>query len=405
MQDILEDLGYKTFISSRRNFLKFLRFVLPAKLFVIGQVNMFADMSFLRADRKASCEMFFMPAEGFAAQEEYDMMYPEKIDYSIVDAVFFWGANSRKWFLGHRKIDDEAKLLRAGYARLPIARAYASLVKTEAGRIGFIGRFPAINDLYERSVMDFFLNEPTVRGRSQLVGRLNSESNAIFCYLDIFDYIINETEYVISLRPHPNEDISVYDTLIDRFNGRLEINDVADVAEWMAGCNVIVGLASSSYIDAFLVKTPVICLDKLLGSQESTLHFDPALKWMYESCYLPDSLDEVKKLLHRDQLEPIATKAFNKLIADDFCGESDIVFDRIISEVVKKPLGVKATDGMLLWLLKTMDFILASVHYLRRNKALQFDYSYYYHPPSEVLKAVSSKIREKMNKSQFESKQ
>jgi len=402
LQETLQALGYKTFICSRRNFLRFIRFVLPAKLFIIGQVNMLEDSFFLRENQKEGNEVFFMPAEGFAADEEYITMYPEDIDYSILNAVFFWGKNSLKWFSDHRTIDDNAKLIRAGYARLPIAREYDHLVNIKAKRIGFVGRFPAINDLYERSVMSFFLNETTERGRSQLVGRLNSESNAILCYLNLFDYIINETDYIISVRPHPNEDASVYDALLNRYKGRVEINNVFDVAEWMAGCNMIVGLASSSFIDAHLVGTPVICLDKLLNSQESTLHFDPALKWMYESCYLPDDISEVHTLLQSDQLEALSNETFNELIDNDFRGESELVFDQIISKVVERPLEVSIFDKGLLLLLKAVDFILASIHYLCRNKALQFDYSSFYHPASKVLKDVSCKIREKLDLSQYE---
>jgi len=394
----LQALGYKTFICSRRNLLKVMRFVLPAKLFIIGQINMFTSPAFVQAVRKAQGEIIFMPAEGFAANEEYDVMYPKDVDYSLINALLFWGENSKQWFVDNRTIDDQAKLIRAGYARLPIAKEYASLTRKNAKKIGFVGRFPAINDLYGRSIMEFFLIEPTLRGRSQLAGRLNSESEAMQCYLDLFDFVINETDYSISFRPHPNEDTSTYQVLIDRYQGRIEINDVYDVAEWMSECSAIIGLASSSFIDAHLAGTPVICLDKLLGSQASTLHFDPALVWMYESCHLPDNLDQAKALLTDDSLEPVASDVFIKLIDDDFRGDTDIVFDRVLAEISKKPLNAKATDVILLPLLKAADFLLASLQYLRGNKSLQFDYSYFYHSVSASLKSVSAGIRGKLKK-------
>ena len=397
LEEILNERGFKTFICSRRNFLRYLKFVTPKKLFIVGQVDMFYQQSIRNAAKSDQVEVFFMPAEGFASEAEYVNMYPQAIDYSFIRSIFFWGENSLEWFKKNRNVNDLKVLKRAGYARLPIARAYRAIGGRDRKKIGFIGRFAALNDIYKRNLLGFYVSEKSAPDRSKLMARQDCESRAINCYIELFDFIVNNTDFRISLRPHPNEDVTTYRKLTERFGDRFEIDRVFDVAEWMASCHAIVGMASSSFIDAHEVQAPVICIDNYLDSQRGTLHYDPALEWMYESCHLPDSLDGVKALLMTDNLQPVATEKFKTLLAGDFCGDSDIVFDSIVSEILKKPCNPKSSDGALLLLLRLADFLLASVHHLRRNNALQFDFSKHYHPISAKLENVSAAIRRRVN--------
>jgi hypothetical protein len=82
---------------------------------------------------------------------------------------------------------------------------------------------------------------------------------------------MNHTDYSVSFRPHPNEDPASYAKLKVRYGERFEISEEVDVADWLAGCSKIIGLASSSYIDASLIGIPVICLDRLAGVISDTL--------------------------------------------------------------------------------------------------------------------------------------
>lgn len=390
IQEELRSRGFRVFICSRRNFNYFLRAIMPSKLFVIGQIDMIYSKRIIDEAKAGALSVYFMPAEGFAYDCEYIGMYPVKYDYSFLKTVFFWGKNSLTWFKNNRSIDEPSKLIQTGYSRLPIAKAYADLIQRNEKKVGFIGRFPALNDIYSRSVMSFYVGNPK-DDRYKTMARLDAESKAINCYINLFERIINETDYIISLRPHPNEDLNTYKPFIEKYGARFEINNAFDVAEWMTECKTIVGLASSSYIDACIVKVPVICLDALLGSRESTSQFDPALEWMYESCYLPESEEEVISLLSKD-LAPIATPRFQGLLLDDFTGDTPVVFDNVLNSLTEVKTRKRLFDFALIKLMIFFDFILASRHYLKKNNALQFDYSYYYHKVPDNLKHISKVV-------------
>ncbi|NCI49087.1 hypothetical protein GWC95_04080 [Sediminibacterium roseum] len=396
IKEILRANGYKTFICSRRNFGLFIKVLKPRKIFIIGQIDMIYNERIIKEAKAGELEVHFMPAEGFAYDSEYVVMYPAKNDYDFLKSVFFWGKNSLGWFVKNRNIDDTEKLIQAGYSRLPIATAYSEVVKKDTKKVGFIGRFPAVNDLYKRSVMSFYLVEELAENRYKTMARLDAESKAINAYLDFFEKIIQQTDYTISLRPHPNENLNTYAALKKKYGERFEINNDFDVAEWMSECRAIVGLASSSYIDAYLVKTPVICLDVLLGSSKSTLQFDPGLEWMYESCYLPETIEEAMQLLVQENLPPVAKQRFVDLIENDFKGNSELVFDTVTDKIMETPRKNSPLDGLYLLGMHVFDMALATRHKIKKNTALQFDFSYYYHPLSLNLKAIAQRIRKKL---------
>ena len=333
-----------------------------------------------------------MPAEGFAYDTEYILMYPKESDYNFLKSIFFWGKNSMNWFIQNRKIDDHNKLQLTGYTRLPIAESYSRNISENKKRIGFIGRFPILNDIYERNTMTFCLIESLPEERAKVLARIEAESKAIIIYIDLFQEIITQTDYIISLRPHPNENLTTYQKLIEFYGDRFEINNDFDVADWMSSCTKIIGLASSSYIDAFLVKTPVICLDFMLGTSATTQQFDPALEWMYESCYLPIDKKTAIELLLEKNLKPISNMTFENLIDSDFKGKSEIVFDTVLSRILLIPMKSKIFDFIIEKIMKLIDFILATRHKLKSNNALQFDYSSSYHPVTKHLDMIAKEI-------------
>lgn len=396
LEQLLNERGFRTFICSRRNFSRFFSLIIPRKLFVLGQIDSFYKQYIQHTTMGHNIDIFFMPSEGFLSNSQYKLVYPDAFEFSNLAAIFFWGRNSLRWFKENRKIDDPNKLKQAGYSRLPIAREYRAMVRRDK-KIGFIGRFAALNDIYKRNLLSFYLTDPSILNRAQTEARQEIESRAIICYLDLFDFIINNTKFHVSIRPHPNEDVSTYRHLAERYGNRFEVNLAYDVAEWMAGCHALVGVSSFSYVDAYVAQTPVICLDNYLKSRSNAVFMEPVLEWMYECCHLPNSLDEVKSLLADNNLKPVVTDRFNNLIKEEFTGNSDLVFDQVISELVMKPLKRKLSDSVLLFMLKATDFILASLTYLVRKNKMSFDYSYHYHRIPVVLNDISTAIKTRVN--------
>ena len=390
----LREKGFKTFICSRRNFIFFLRFIIPKKIFLIGQVDMINDKIASEAV-KGNSEIHFMPAEGFARDHEYQVMYPKKRDFNFLTTILFWGQNSMNWFKNNRKIDDLLKLKKTGYARSQIGKHYAKRADKISKKIGFIGRFLSLNDIYKRSTIDFFLTEPSDIERDKVVGRITSESKALNSYLRLFYEIVSNTDYTISFRPHPNEDEDTYILLKKIFGNRFEINKDFDVSDFMSKCSVIVGQASSSYIDAYLMKVPVICVDQITGSVKSTILYDPALEDMYSSCYNPKSYDELFSLINDNKLQPIVSKKLDSYLDNDFKGNSDNVFEDLVNAILSSPTKVKIWDYFILKTMVFIDFLLVIRRLILSKKhknSLMFDYSYFYHSISDTLKIVAKNI-------------
>ena len=113
---------------------------------------------------------------------------------------------------------------------------------------------------------------------------------------------------------------------------------------------------------------------------------------MYESSYLPENLDETMKLMLDKQLKPISSNKFDDLIKTAFKGETDIVFDQVLTRILMNPLGSNYFDFLLEGLIKNVDLAFAMRHKIKRNNSLQFDYSSRYHPVSNSVKVISDDI-------------
>ena len=390
LSEQLKKDGYKIFICSRRNFKHFLKFLLPSKIFVIGQVDVLENFLGAR-EIKLPKEIFFMPSEGFVSDREYPFMYPESFNYSILKKIFFWGKCSREWFIKNRGSITNNQTPCLGYARMPIAFKYEKMVKRDFDKIGFIGRFPAINDLYKRSLIDLYFTDTRKDNLIQLSARQEAESLTIGAYIELWECIVKSSNKKISFRPHPNEDATSYKKIEKKYPGRFSVDRTIDVAEWMAGCSKVVSLASSSFVDAYLTKTPVICVDNYLGITESTLVYDPGLKTMYGACVLPNTFEETLDSILNDDIKLNYTNEFYENIQKNFIGESSNIFDDLHHSIKG---GDKSgfIDYAVVYLLNVIDFFLVFRKLFTQKQSLQFDYTPVFHKASKNLRSISKSI-------------
>ena len=395
LKNKLSENGLKSVICSRRNLGKFLRIFIPQKLFLIGQINIIPK-KMIEYSKRGKSKIYFMPAEGIAEDSEYDLMYPKSEIYDFINSIYFWGQSPYTWFFKNRNLNDLEKIKKAGYTRYPIAETYK---KTFGGdnktRIGFIGRFPALNDLYNRNLLWFFLIENSNNDIEKISSRVKAETESIRIYLKIFNKIINETNFTISFRPHPNENIKTYELLISKYGKRVELNFDNDVSEWLIKCDKIVGLSSSSFIDAYITDTPVICIDKIIKIQDDTSVFDPFLKYMYLYSYNPENLEDLHKLLINKKLKPTLNNNFVKIVNNNLIGDTNIVFDKIYYDLKKESQKLKLWDSINIKILLFADLILSIYQWMFNRTSIQFDYSFIFHKPSKQLKVITKIINDK----------
>jgi surface carbohydrate biosynthesis protein len=388
LQELLKKRGQLSFVASRRNFSKILKLATPANIVMIGQINIVYDLVYDVKSLKArfkDTNIYFYPSEGYATDNEYHMMYPERFNYRDTKKIFFWGRESLEWVRRHLDIAPET-LDNTGYPRTRMARIYAALRgKKIAPKIGIVGRFAMLNDLYGVLPMEYVVTEFSLakqQYKGAMVSRLHVESATIVTILRAVDFIMKNTDYRVSMRPHPNEAPASYAGLKKLYGDRFEISDEVDVADWLSGCTKIMGLASSTYIDASLLDVPVICLDRVSGVVDQTMAYEPALRLIYEAAHLPADFDELTTLLTQD-IAPKRSPVFSALIESNFTGEHIDPIKHVAASIAHLP--ARPTTALIKLAIEAADRLLVARDLLRKSPALDFEYSATFHGRSKAF--------------------
>ena len=384
LKKFIEMKGGLAFVSSRRNFSKILKITSPQNVLLIGQINILFDLIYEGKNLKKDfigMNIYFYPAEGFAMSNEYKIMYPERYNYYDLKKIFFWGTGSYDW--AKKNLDGPDYIFdKTGYPRLKMAKVFSFLKKPATKKIGFVGRFPILNDLNGVLSMRFLIEEFTSNNRYKSIqlSRLQAEGRAVPIILKTIKHIIDNTSYSVSFRPHPNEDRKTYIILRNFFGSRFELSNEVDVAEWMAGCEKIIGLASSSYVDAALANIPVICLDKISETIEDTAIYEPALKDIYEIAYLPETFDDLINLIN-DDIKLKKSNSFDKFLKNEFIGNAEDPIKHVADNIlISKPTLI---SYLTCFGIEICDFFLLMVNKMKNNASIDFDFSSYEHKRSD----------------------
>ena len=94
----------------------------------------------IKASFKGVSKIYFMPAEGYGFDNEYEVMYPDSDIYDSISAIYFWGRFRTIGLKNNRRINNINHLKITGYNRFPIAKAYREINIKNKSRIGFIGK-------------------------------------------------------------------------------------------------------------------------------------------------------------------------------------------------------------------------------------------------------------------------
>ena len=98
------------------------------------------------------------------------------------------------------------------------------------------------------------------------------------------------------------------------------------------------------------------------------------------------------KLLFDKHLSTVKTKEFEKVIKNNFEGQSSIVFDTIINDLILNSKKSFIIDYLTNAILLLLDFILSFHQRLSNKSTLQFDYSIFFHKTSKGLKLITDRI-------------
>jgi len=219
----LEQRGCAVIVASGRDFVRTLRFWKPdvAVINTVGQIRRCADLA-------PGAAIVMLPGEGANARKHCDAVHlaeaPET--YEKVDRFLLWGKATDGYFRELLPDADHGRLAVCGNPRLDLAKFNPELLRVPAAQktVGFIGRYHILNR-YNAVPAIFSMQRPEKRE-----GVLWQVEN-FFCTITLIRRLIEETDYRISLRPHPLEAPEGYAFMNEGFfAGRVEIDESLDVA-------------------------------------------------------------------------------------------------------------------------------------------------------------------------------
>ena len=253
-------------------------------------------------DIHPSGRVIFLDAEGFHAPGKSNAEYwAENSDnYQVLDLAMVWG----------RRIIDEvkefapslniSKLHVIGNPKFDLVRYLPDRLKSNNGKlsVGVVCRFHNLNDYEGRSTIRTLPNPGNLE-------RVLVQVKSFGATIDVIRAILARTDYDVSLRPHPSEQVESYQKYLSSWFPkkdvpRISVDDTIDFSAWAVGQRALLSPSSTSFLEAYLLGIPVINLDKIAGTVEENRNYAPVVGEWQNSGLMPRDLDEVCCWLNED---------------------------------------------------------------------------------------------------------
>jgi surface carbohydrate biosynthesis protein len=285
---LLEARGANVVVASSRDFVRTVRFWKPDAIVVntVGQIRRAAKMA-------PDAAIVLWPGEGAQALETSDAMHLARApqSYERLDLALLWGRQTEAFFHQSLPQADHSRLVVCGNPRLDVTKFNTALAHAEKRTIGFVGRYHTLNR-YNAVPTVFSMQYPEKRDN------VLWQVETFITMITAIHRIIAETDYTISIRPHPLEAPEGYDFMQEGpFAGRVEIDDSLDVGAWTARQRIILAPSSQSFYESYVLGVPTINLDGLTGTAETTRRLTPHAAMSQLVSYNPESFDALMSLV------------------------------------------------------------------------------------------------------------
>lgn len=266
VKKILEAKGASVCIASSRNFSLIMRLWKP-HIVVVNTVGQLENS----LHEAPNSRLIFWPGEGGESWEVSDakMMVSRSGVFEKLAAIFAWGDVAMEQY--RRAFSDIPldKVIQCGNPRLDLVKFFPKRL-LETSSIGFATRFNSLNHADGRPTL-YTLTNP---------GNLDSvvaQSKGFLGFLDAVKTILDNTDYLISIRPHPLEAPEFYRRYVQSLNpARISIDVGFDFLIWQKRQRVVITPTSSIGIELYILKTPLVSIDALSetegGSSPVTAH-------------------------------------------------------------------------------------------------------------------------------------
>ncbi len=387
LSKILETKDCDVVVASSRNFVRLIKFWNPDAIVIdsFSQINRCMEHS-------PTSKIILLSGEGGnkKSASEAKMFSKNLSAYNNVDKILLWGKKTESFFHELMPKEDHRKLIVCGNPRLDLIKFNPELQKNSRKTIGIIGRYHTLNR-YNRVPAIF-----SMQFYHKKEGILWQVEN-FFATINLVHRIISETNYTISIRPHPLEAPEGYDFMYEHepFKGRVEIDDTLDLAYWTSRQKFIISPSSTSFFESYILGIPMINIDYLTKTSEIIKGITPHAALSQNVSYNPKSFDEASDLISNNNLRPKKDRFADEHL-DEFHGWNmqGSAISRCANEIIRTLKNRRKSNIFKLprFLLDTIDYI--SFKRSIRRDPLHPNFSYFkkYHKTPNYYNDIASNI-------------
>lgn len=296
LKRLLERRGCEVMLANTRNFDRFLKYWKPHAV-IVNTIS-----SVMVKEKYPDAKVIFFSGEGFHGPNDphVSIWKDNPKFYSNMDMGLLWGdAIKQQCDEGFTDGEDVSKLHVVGNPKLDLVHFSPNIPKPKTESIGVVCRFPKLNDHLGRSTMHFLgtefqLEETLVQAKSATT------------MLNVVKEILEKTDYNVSIRPHPHEQVETYFDNVthwfgQKYKNRVEIDDSLFMPQWIAQQRAIISPTSTSYLEAYLQNVPVVNIDYLSDILSFNKDYIAFTKEWQEAALLPKTMEELIDLLKDDE--------------------------------------------------------------------------------------------------------
>ena len=355
MRDIVlfcfvEKYGLDVFISCTRNFdfaLKFWKpdIVILSNLNAAEKVKKFLPDTFL----------VYLEGEGFTQNDSdmADLAFKNLSKMKLYDLILLWGDAQVDGFKKYKDKISFGNIHAIGNPKMDLVR-YLPINKIQIKKksIGFLTRFNTVNHHLGRPAL------VNVHNKLQLDTAINSIKTYHSMHKAI-TLILENTNHDVSIRPHPHESLNFYYRYVlpsfGKFKNRVEIDENLFIPEWIAKQKYIVSTTTTTFVESYVMKTPMINLDYISNIYKWYKDYSKHTSDWVNAAFLPKSFNALIKLVDKKLIVKKDKKIENQLNRNCDFNKGDSALHNCVKIIKKNYKQKKYKFGLPLSCLELYD--------------------------------------------------
>lgn len=390
---LLEHQGCDVLITCGRDFERTIRQWKP-EVVVVNTIGMSRRVKEMNPEIKT----VFLDGEGFLPDE-----YAHSISFSndrpmyrAIDLLLLWGETVKGEITTALQNEDTSKIHVVGNPQFDLITYLPDEIKNYKNKksVGAVMRYPTIN---------WHDGIPPIR---TLPNPGNLERVVVQCqsFVGVIDSIralLEETDFTVSIRPHPLEQVESYRLHKANWFGaknakRVDIDDSVSFSDWAVKQKALITPTSTSLLEAYLLKVPVINIDALCNTDEYNKNYAKvAQEWQGAAGLTPDTIEELVEMLNSDipevERNDDIERQLEKYCSTDANGSAALTASKYIIELSQKP-SKSSGARMPTWLVDVIDDLSFRRACLRNPLHPNMHYRRGFHDLPENLEAIVENI-------------